>query len=213
MTAIDYATLSEVEAYAGVNFSDGIGPDDTQMATIITNASRLVDTYARRQVAGTVSYTEYFDARPNMEHITLSHRPIATISSVSELDDNGVEKTWTETRNRNHDSDTEAWWLEDSSAGIIRFHGRFTRHVKQFIKVVYTAGQAAPSPEAKLATILISVRQAARAAINDENCMDRVKEMWRVLLNDSEREMKEVLELVKSNSTSGVSSYGIGGGK
>ena len=213
MTAIDYATLSEVEAYAGVNFSDGIGPDDTQMATIITNASRLVDTYARRQVAGTVSYTEYFDARPDMEHITLSYRPVASITSVGELDDNGVETTWTETRNRNHDNATEAWWLEDSAAGIIRFHGRFTRHVKQFIKVVYTAGEASPSPEAKLATILISVRQAARAALNDENCMDRVKEMWKVLLNDSERELNEVLSLVKSNSTTGVSSYGIRGAK
>lgn len=212
MTAIDYATLTEVETYAGVNFSDGIGPDDSQMATIITNASRLVDTYARRQVAGTESFTEYFDARPGMTHITLSNRPLASITSIGELDDNGAETAWVETRNRNHGS-TESWWLEDADAGIVRMHSRFTTHVKQFIKVVYTAGNAAPTPEAKLATILISVRQAARAAINDENCMDRVKEMWRLLLNDSEKELKEVLKLVKGGRNSGVSSYGIGGGK
>ena len=46
MTAIDYCTLAEVETYAGINFSDGIGPTDSELATMITNASRMVDAYA-----------------------------------------------------------------------------------------------------------------------------------------------------------------------
>ena len=42
MAATDYCTLAEVEAYAGVDFSEGIGPTDSQIATMITTASRLL---------------------------------------------------------------------------------------------------------------------------------------------------------------------------
>ena len=59
MAAMDYCTLADVEAYCGVNFSDGIGPSDTEINTIlIPNASRLLDDYAGRQLAGTTTVTE-----------------------------------------------------------------------------------------------------------------------------------------------------------
>ena len=42
-SAIDYCTLADIEAYCGVDFSDGIGPSESQIVTMIGNASRLVD--------------------------------------------------------------------------------------------------------------------------------------------------------------------------
>lgn len=207
MAAIDYTTLAEVEAYAGVNFSDGIGPTDSEIAVMITNASRLVDAYAGVQLAGTEDHVEYHDSTVRMSHIVLRNRPVVTVASLSETKSDGSVVALNEGRNRG----TDDWWLDDSESGIIRLHAPAGLALKQLFKVTYTSGYTEAPIEAKMATIMLVVRQAARAALNDENCTDRIKEMWKTLLQSSESEYREMLDRVKSKALVAVSVYGNGG--
>ena len=208
MTAIDYATLAEVEAYAGINFSDGIGPTDAEIADFITDASRLVDAYAGRQLAGTRTHEEYHDSSFRMRHLVLRNRPVSSVTSIEEVHSNGNLVALNEGRNRDG---TDDYWLDDAESGIIRFHSRVGLTTEQFFKVTYVSGQATAPIEAKMAVIMLVIRRAARAALNDENCTDRIKEMWRPLLDSTERDYREMLERVKRMSFVGVSVFGNGG--
>lgn len=207
MVALDYCTLAEVEAYSGVNFSDGIGPSDSEIGDMITNASRMVDTYAGHQLAGTVEHVEYHDSTVRLKHLVLRNRPIVSVTSVEETKSDGTTTTLDEGRTRGSDD----WWLDDEASGIIRFHSQAGIDALQLFKVTYTSGSTTAPVEAKMATIMLVVRQAARAALNDENCTDRIKEMWKPLLSSTEKEYREMLEKVKAKSLSAVAVYGNGG--
>lgn len=204
MTATDYCTLAEVEAYAGVDFSDGMGPTDTQIGTMITTASRLMDAYAGVQFAGTESHTEYFDTAFGLAFLTLSQRPASSITSIHSVSPSGVETLLSAGRVANNDD----YYLHDPAAGIVRFHYAFTEAQGSRLKVVYDAGATNPPADVKMATILHVVRSAARAAMNDENCMDRVKEFWKSLISDSKQEYEDLLVQVKSHKLIGVATFG-----
>ena len=204
MTATDYCTLAEVEAYAGVDFSDGMGPTDTQIGTMITTASRLMDAYAGVQFAGTESHTEYFDTAFGLAFLTLSRRPVVSISSVHSVSPSGVETLLSDGRVANDDD----YYLHDPEAGIIRFHYAFQEAQGSRLKVAYSYGASEPPADVKMATILHVVRSAARAAMNDENCMDRVKEFWKSLISDSKQEYEDLLVQVKSHKLVAVASWG-----
>ena len=207
MPAIDYCTLADVETYSGVDFSEGIGPTDSQIGDMITNASRLVDAYAGRQLAGTETHSEYFDVYISTQHFVLKYRPIVSVTQLATVSDLGVETALVQSRDRG----TGDYWLSDPEAGIIRLQGAFGGELRQYVKVDYTAGEAAPPMFAKMATILLVVRQCARAALNDENCMERIKEMWKTLLYQSEKEYREYLDQVKALSFVSVATYGLKG--
>lgn len=211
MAEIDYCTLGDVEAYSGVNFSDGIGPTDAEVAVMITNASRLIDAYAGRQLAGTESRTEFFDVWTDTEHFVLKYRPVVSVTNAYTVGDTGTLTALVQSRDRG----TGDYWLADPDAGIIRLHGMFGGGIgaviRQYVKVDYTAGETTPPAFAKMACIMLVARQCARAALNDENCMERIKEMWSRLLRDSEKEYKEYLDRVKALSLVDVATFGLKG--
>tara|TARA_R110001592_G_scaffold67354_8_gene206588 strand:- start:14940 stop:15566 length:627 start_codon:yes stop_codon:yes gene_type:complete len=207
MTAIDYCTRAEVETYAGITFSDGIGPTDTQIDAMITNASRLVDMYAGVQLAGTKSHTEYHDSTYRMRLIVLKNRPVVAVTTLKETKSDGTTVTLLEGRERAN----KDWWLDDNESGIIRLHSQAGINALQLFKVEYTSGYVTAPIEAKMATIMLVIRQAARAALNDENCQERIKDMWRPLLASTETEYREMLEKVKSKALVGVTVFGNGG--
>lgn len=206
MTAIDYCTLADVEAYCGVDFSDGIGPTDTEVETIlIPNASRLLDDFAGRQLAGETTITaEYHDVHYNQRHLVLGFRPITAITNIWEVDGNGVEKALIQGRVRS----TDDFWLDDGAAGLVRFTDRWSGDMPNQLKVAYTYGYATVPIYAKMACITLVASQCARAAMNDENCMDRVKEMWRELLNSALSDYREQLKQFKTHAQIGVATYG-----
>lgn len=204
MTATDYCTLDEVEAYAGVNFSDGIGPSDAQIATMISVASRLMDAYANVQFAGTESHTEYSDTAFGLAFITLSERPVVSVTSIHSISPSGVETLLSKGRVPN-DND---YYLADAESGLVRFHFAFTEAMAGRLKTTYLAGAATPPADVKMATILHVVRSCARASMNDENCMDRVKEFWRELIKDTTKEYEEMLAQVKTHKQIGVATFG-----
>lgn len=204
MAEQDYATLAEVEAYAGVDFSEGIGPSDSQIGTMITLASRLMDGYAGKQFAGTETHVQYVDATLSLRHAVLTQRPVVSVQSIEVLDSSGnVSKTLVQSRNRVDD-----YWLDDQEAGIVRFHLPIGDTVEQKLKVSYTAGATTAPAFVRLATILHVVRSAGRAAMNDENCNDRIKEFWRELIKDSEKEYQELLEKVKTTTLISTAVFG-----
>ena len=178
---------------------------------MITNASRLVDAYAGRQLAGTETRSEYFDVWTETEHFVLKYRPVVSVTQLATVSDLGVETALVQSRDRG----TGDYWLADPEAGIIRLQGLFGGGIgaviRQYVKVDYTAGETTPPAFAKMATILLVVRQCARAALNDENCMERIKEMWKTLLYQSEKEYREYLDQVKALSFVSVATYGLKG--
>ena len=210
---LDYCTKDEVEAWAGVDFSDGMGPTDAQLTTMISQASRMLDVYAGYQVAGTYTVTQYFDVNYRLEHIVLGRRPLQSVTTLHTIDDNGSETLLTQGRNRNNDD----YWLSDSDAGIVRFNGRtfgsdsYYGNARNYIKVVYLAGNTSIPSEVKMAAILMVVRSAARATLNDENCLERVKEMWLKLLSSTEKELNQVLPYVQQNQPVAVAAFGNSG--
>jgi len=204
MAEIDYCTLAEVEAYAGINFSDGMGPSDSEIATMISTASRLMDAFGGKQFAGTETKTEYHDTSYGLAFLILNTRPVVSITTIHTIASDGAETLLDNGRIRNDDD----YYLSDADAGIIRFHYAFTEQVACRLKVIYVAGAAAPPTDVKIATILHVVRSAARAALNDENCMERVKEMWKTLLADSEKEYGQMLERVKRRADVAVAAFG-----
>tara|TARA_R110002126_G_scaffold228161_1_gene372650 strand:+ start:267 stop:893 length:627 start_codon:yes stop_codon:yes gene_type:complete len=207
MTAIDYCSLADVETYSGINFSDGIGPTDSEIGSMITNASRMVDAYAGRQLAGTETITEYQDSTRTQQHMVLRNRPVVSVTSLEYTKSDGTTVAMDEGRNRSNDE----WWLDDDESGIIRFHGQIGLTARQYFKIIYVTGYVSAPIEAKMATIMLVVRQAARAALNDENCSERIKEMWRPLLADTESEYKDMLDRVKRKALVAVAVYGNGG--
>jgi hypothetical protein len=207
-TAIDYCTLAEVEAYSGIDFSDGLGPTDSQIATMISNASRLIDAYIGEQQAGTLGVEEYFDTVYFGSHIVLGIRPVQSISSIITTKGDGTtDETLINSRNRN-DGD---YWLANGGAGIVRFNGEFGETIVNRLKVTYIAGNTSPPPKVKMATIFMVVKQACRAAFNDENCTDRVKEMWTRLYDTTSDELDWLMKELKKEQSIGVATFGLNG--
>lgn len=207
VTYLDYCTLAEVEAYSGVDFTQGIGPTQSQIGVMITNASRIIDAYAGVQIAGTVTATEYFDVSVGQSHLVLSKRPVASITSINEIDGAGSETLLKQGRVRN----TDDYFLHDDQAGIVLFLDAFNLTEQQALKVVYVSGNATIPAIAKMATILLVTRNAARAALNDENCMERVKEMWLKLLSTTDKEFKEYAQMLKEDNPIQVATFGLKG--
>jgi|TARA_R110000824_G_scaffold89354_1_gene219140 hypothetical protein len=207
VTYLDYCTLADVEAYSGVNFSDGIGPSDAQIGVMITNASRLVDAYAGQPLAGTVTVTEYQDAAYFEQHCVLAYRPVQSITTLNQIKDDGSETLLVQGKVRN----TDDYWLHDQDAGIVRFMDQLQENVKVRLKFVYVGGNTAVPIEAKMATILMVVKQAGRAAMNDENCTDRLMKFWMNLIKNAQDELDEMLRMVKRNQIVGVATFGLQG--
>jgi len=207
-TALDYCTLADVETYAGVDFSEGIGPTDSQIATMISNASRVIDAYLGTQQASTVSVEEWIDSTVFGEHAVLGLRPVASITKIEEYDGSGtVSYTLVQGRNR----DTDDYWLHNPEAGIIRFNSYLGERVKNLLKVSYVSGNTEVPAMVKMATILMVCRNAARAALNDENCMDRVKDMWYRLEDNTNKELDWFLNELKKQKLVGVATFGLKG--
>ena len=206
MAAEDYCTTTDVRNYLGLADSDGMGPSDSVIGGFITTASRMVDAYALRQFASTETKVEWFDTAYGLEHITLSHRPVASLTTVQEANSEGVLTDLDIGRTRGEDN----CYLENGDAGIVRFHYPFTETLKQRLKITYTTGVVLGSipMEVKMATVLLAVRATIRATLIDENCSERIKELWTPLLKATESEYNEMLELVKRHRTLDVAVFG-----
>jgi hypothetical protein len=207
-TALDYCTLADVETYAGVDFSEGIGPSDSQIATMISNASRVLDAYLGTQQASTVTVEEWIDSTTFGEHAVMGLRPVASVTKIEEVDGAGVVvKTLLQGRDR----DSDEYWLHNPEAGIIRFQSYFGGKIKNFLKVTYVSGNTTVPAMVKMACILMVCRNAARAALNDENCMDRIKDMWARLEDNTQSELDWFLKQLRKEKLVGVATFGMKG--
>ena len=161
MTAESYCTVTDVRNYLGLSSSDNMGPSDTVIAGFIENSSRTVDAYALRQFSGTENKVEWFDTAYGLQHLTLSARPVNTLTSVESADASGNLTALTIGRDRG----TDSCFLADEEAGLIQFFSPFSESTLSRIKVTYSTGRALASipAEVKQATILLSARATIRA--------------------------------------------------
>ena len=206
MTAESYCTATDVRNYLGLESADNMGPSDSIITGFIANASRTIDAYALRQFSGTEDKVEWFDTAYGLQHLTLSARPVNTLTSVESADSSGNLTALTIGRDRG----TDSCFLADEEAGRIQFFSPFSETLQQRIKVTYSTGRALGQipAEVKQATILLAARATIRATLIDENCSDRVKELWTPLLAATSSEYKEMLELVKRHRSLDVAVFG-----
>ena len=206
MAAESYCTFTDVRNYLGLESGNNMGPSDSVITGFISNASRTVDAYALRQFAGTEDKVQWFDTAYGLQHLTLSARPVNALTSVETADSSGNLTALTIGRDRG----TDSCFLADQDAGIIQFFSPFSETLQQRLKVTYSTGRALASipAEVKQATILLAARATIRATLIDENCSDRVKELWTPLLASTGQEYKEMLELVKRHRSLDVAVFG-----
>jgi plasmid maintenance system antidote protein VapI len=62
-----------------------------------------------------------------------------------------------------------------------------------------------------MATILMVTRNCARAALNDENCLDRIKDMWLNLQASVQNELDFIMRELAKEKLVGVATFGNSG--
>ena len=130
---------------------------------------------------------------------------MASITNIWTVNSTGSETALVQGRVR----DTDDYFLQDSEAGIIRFIGNFSGYnVINGLKVSYISGETAPPADVKMATILFVSRSAARAALMDEDSLERVKEMWHRVLRSTDEELKFWLAKIQEKNPVAVATYG-----
>jgi len=174
---VDYCSESDIETYLGITIDTGTSPSSADVATIITDVSRTIDNYARRTLSGVTSgEVEYFDVHHGLDTIVLSKRPVSTITSIEKVGSDGdPEVTLDQGRARDG---TDDYWLQDSEAGIVRFHDRWETEIRDYLKVTYSYGVATIPHKARTAAILMTCVRVVRTMMVDENCTERVRQVY-----------------------------------
>jgi len=203
----DYCTESDIEAYLGIEITASSVPTSTQVATMISDASRTIDTFARSTLAGVTSgLVEYHSIQPGMDAIVLSKRPVSAVSSIEKMGSDGdPEATLAQGRARDG---TDDYWIQDAEAGVIRFHHAFSVHIPDYLKVTYSYGSADVPHDARTAAILLTCVRVVRSMMTDENCTERVRQVHAETLKALKPEADEALREIKMNRNVGVGVLG-----
>ena len=204
---VDYCTESDIEAYLGFDIDTGTTPSTADVATIITDVSRTIDDYARRTLSGVTSgHVEYHDIAAGLDTIVLSKRPVSAITSIEKVGSNG-ESEATLAQGRARDG-TDNYWLQDADAGIIRFHHKFSQRIRDYLKVTYDYGSSTIPHEARTAAILLSSVRVVRTMMIDENCTERVREVYAETLKALQPEATAALNRIQNNQHIGIGIMG-----
>lgn len=194
----DYCAESDIESYLGIDIDASSVPSTSQLATIISDVSRTLDDMARHTIAGlTTGEVEYFDVNIGLEAIVVSKRPLSTITSIVKIEADGSESTAL-TQGRARDG-TAHYWVQDSDAGIVRFHHAFSSSIRDYLKVTYAHGSSTVPHEARHAAILMVCARVIRAQMLDENCTDRVRAVLVETLKPITNEMNEAIKAIRAN--------------
>ncbi len=204
---VDYCTESDIETYLGLTIDTGTTPSSSDVATIITDVSRTIDNYARRTLSGVTSgEVEYFDVHHGLDTIVLSKRPVSSVTSIEKIGTDGQPEVALD-QGRARDG-TDDYWLQDSDSGIIRFHSQWETEIRDYLKVTYSWGSAAIPHEARTAAILMTCVRVTRAMMVDDNCNERVRQVYGETLKALKPEAEAALKEITFNRNLGVGVLG-----
>lgn len=204
---VDYCTESDIESYLGITIDTGTTPSTADVATIITDVSRTIDDYARRTLSGVTSgHVEYHDIANGLDTIVLSKRPVSEVTSIEKVGSDG-EPEATLDQGRARDG-TDDYWLQDAASGIIRFHNTFSTTIRDYLKVTYSYGSSDIPHEARTAAILMVCVRVTRAMMVDENCSERVRQVYAETLKALMPEAHEAMKAIKMDRNVGIGILG-----
>jgi len=204
---VDYCVETDIETYLGTTFDASSVPTSTQLATILTDVSRTIDNYARLTVSGVTSgHEEYFDARKGLDTIVLSKRPVTAITSIVTIGSDGnTDKTLDQGRARDG---TDDYWLQNDASGIIRFHNKWDVNIRDYLKVTYSYGSATIPDDARRAAIMMACVRVLRAKMVDENCSERVRQVYGETLKTMKPEAEAALQAITNDRNIAVGVLG-----
>ena len=137
---------------------------------------------------------EYCDVHHGLDTIVLSKRPVSTITSIEKVGSDGDPEVALD-QGRARDG-TDDYWLQDSDAGVVRFHATWQTDIRDYLKVIYSYGEATIPHSARTAAILMTCVRVVRAMMVDENCTERVRQVYsetlRALKPEAEAALKEI---------------------
>lgn len=207
MRMTDYCSETDIETYLGIDIDASSVPTSSQLATIITDVSRTLDDMARHPIAAVTSgEVEYFDVNNGLDTIVVSKRPISSVTSIVKILADGSEST-SLTQGRARDGSAH-YWVQNDSAGVIRFHHAFSTSIRDYLKVTYSHGSATVPQEARHAAILMTCSRVIRSQMLDENCSDRVRTVLGETLKAISGEMNEAIRAIKANRNLGIGILG-----
>jgi hypothetical protein len=203
----DYCAESDIETYLGIEIDASTVPTTSQLATIISDVSRTLDDMARGQISGlTTGEIEYFDVNIGLDTIVVSKRPLSSVTSIVKIESDGSESS-SLTQGRARDGSAH-YWVQDDSAGIIRFHHSFSTSIRDYLKVTYSHGSSTIPHDARHAAILMTCARVIRAQMLDENCTDRVRAVLVETLKPISHEMNDAIKAIKAGRNVGVGILG-----
>ena len=204
---VDYCVETDIEAYLGTTFDGSSIPTSTQVGTIITDVSRVIDDYARRTVSGVTSgVVEYHDVTKGLDTIVLKKRPVSSITSIERIGSDGtVDLTLEAGRARDG---TDDYYLSDADSGIVRFHDPWNVDVRDYLKITYSYGSVAIPNEARMAAILLTCTRVIQAKMLDENCTERVRQVMSETLKQIRPEAEKALMQVTNDRNIAVGILG-----
>lgn len=204
---VDYCTESDIETYLGITIDSGTTPTSSDVATIITDVSRTIDNYARRTLSGVTSgEVEYFDVRRGLDTIVLSKRPVNTVTSIEKIGTDGQPEVALDQGRARDGSDD--YWLQDAEAGIIRFHSTWETEIRDYLKVTYSYGESSIPHTARTAAILMTCVRVVRTMMVDENCSERVRQVYSETLKALKPEAEAALKEITMDRNVGVGVLG-----
>lgn len=145
--AIDtYASLGQVKAYLG-HYETDDGADDDLLEQLLTEATARVDALTN-QTWWAESVTEYYDGLDSAM-LTLRRYPVSAVTSIHVSTD--LPRVYDSTTLLTADEE----YLVDTQAGIVERPSGVWPKGANAVKVVYTAGEDAPT-EISRATMLLA---------------------------------------------------------
>ena len=204
---VDYCSETDIETYLGITIDSGTSPTSADVATIITDVSRTIDNYARRTLSGVTSgEVQYFDVHHGLDTIVLSKRPVSTITSIEKVGSDGDPEVALDQGRARDGSDD--YWLQDSQAGVVRFHATWQTDIRDYLKVTYSYGATTIPHAARNAAILMACVRVVRTMMVDENCTERVRQVYGETLNALKPEAEAAMEDISSDRNISVGIMG-----
>lgn len=196
---VDYTTRTLVEGRLGLPvFTATTVPTSSEVDSLITTYSAFADdVYELAKTWSIQTYTdEYHDVIRGFDRLYLKNKPVATITSVQRLKDDGTWETLTEGRTTMDD-----WFFDDSDEGRITFENYWWGYNRRKgIKVTYTAGYETadlPTTLKNYTTALVAI-QVARIILIDKDQPEYAKENLRPAIRSLEEEVKRLEPWVKA---------------